>query len=605
MCFFNRVIRVISRVVVIRHAAPSMNSPPPPNMRKVVNRLLMNYSKDHPWIASAAILSLAVVPVQDILLPHLTGKMVNAVKDAAAGKRGSALIVPFVVVVVAIAVLQAGYVGVDMVDAVTFPSVISYFRAHMLRCALNSNDGVGHGGDVHTGDLLSKFVKLPATMAFWFESVKSLAPYVLVYLAATAYFAWIDPVLGAAMGVTVLILAIAMATNLDKCTEVSTQRDSVVNGLHESIDDTLRNLSAVNAGMQQKQEIARVAVEDVEFRRLYFETVKCSMNVKMFMVPATVVLVGVVLWRCQGLVRSGRMSAGTFVSVFLVIMYIMSSMIRIAGHARSMVYHWGVVNASASSLVDCAPPSSSPSSSSPSSSSPSTTLSSSTASTSSLRQQVMARGDGGGFGLWEVTYRIPDGGPRILDRFSLHVSRGERVALLGPVGSGKSTVLRLLLEMLHPTSGTLYLRGATYDRLTPGEVRAAFGYVPQTTVLFDRTVLENILFGNEGHGAADVWVAAERIGALQTLRTIGLGTAVGKAGSKLSGGQRQLVWLLRVLVGRPYALLMDEPTSALDDESKTLVSAAIDVVGTALVVTHDTDFARSFATRIVHVDDHR
>ena len=131
------------------------------------------------------------------------------------------------------------------------------------------------------------------------------------------------------------------------------------------------------------------------------------------------------------------------------------------------------------------------------------------------------------------------------------------------------------------------------------QVRSMFGYVPQTPVLFDATVLTNILYGHEDASIEAVWAVADRIGAADALRRIGIHTPAGKHGSRLSGGQRQLVWLLRVLLGNPVTLLLDEPTSALDGDSTAMVLAAIDAVGTAIVVTHDDTFAESFANRVV------
>ena len=125
--------------------------------------------------------------------------------------------------------------------------------------------------------------------------------------------------------------------------------------------------------------------------------------------------------------------------------------------------------------------------------------------------------------------------------------------------------------------------------------------MPQSPSLFDRTVLENILYGNERAAVADVWRAAERIGAEPALRSIGLHTPVGKGGTRLSGGQRQLVWIMRVMLAGPEFVVLDEPTSALDGESKNVVLGLIDAVGTALVVTHDDEFAAAFSTRTLRM----
>jgi ABC-type multidrug transport system fused ATPase/permease subunit len=431
---------------------------------------------------------------------------------------------------------------------------------------------------MRTGELLSKFLKLPHTMGFWFESVKSLLPYLLVYVAATVYFACIDPALGGAMAVAVALLCVTMMNIVRNCSDVSTRRDNSLNAVQESLDETMHNLPAVYASSRKGHAIDAMSVHENTYSELYFETTACSMRIKMVMVPTVIALVGFTLWRCRRLTRSGKMSVGSFVSVFLVIIYLMSSMMRTAAFGKSMVYQWGIMSAAAPTLQPCLHGSSSP----PLAPTP---------------HSLPFPADG--FGLHDVWYRPPGSTRDVLHGLTLHFSKGERVAIRGAVGCGKSTLLRLLLRLVRPTQGELYLLGRSYSSMDTEQVRSMFGYVPQTPVLFDATVLTNILYGHEDASIEAVWAVADRIGAADALRRIGIHTPAGKHGSRLSGGQRQLVWLLRVLLGNPVTLLLDEPTSALDGDSTAMVLAAIDAVGTAIVVTHDDTFAESFANRVV------
>jgi ABC-type multidrug transport system fused ATPase/permease subunit len=571
------------------------------SMPKIMGKLLLGYAHAHPWITFLSVVSLLVIPVQDVLLPHLTGRMVNAIKSK------SRVLTPFVTVVVAIAVMQVCLVGVDLIDAMTMPSVQNYFRDQMLRCVMDMHD-TSHTSDVHAGDLLSKFIKVPFTMSFWFESIKSLTPYVLVYIGATCYFAWIDPLLAVAMTVAVCVLLATVVFNLRRCSDVSTERDVVLNTINETIDDTLRNMPAVYASMRKERMLDDVKSQEENFRRLYIATTTCSIKTKLVIVPTLVTLIGFCLWRCRALVISDKMSTGTFVSVFLVIIYLMSSMMRVTMYGKAMVHNWGVVNSSSDLFRQCSNPVQTAGSSTDTrgaieqrarttnmtTSATDMTTNMTTSATDMTKRTKSVVDMGGAFGMSHVWY-----GDGVLRDFSFQVEEGERVALVGPVGCGKSTTLRLIMRLSEPDAGVVYVKGRAYADLTVSEVRAQFGYVPQSPVLFDLTVLDNIRFGNEDATERDVWEAAERIGAVDKLRSIGLHTPVGKSGTRLSGGQRQLVWMLRVMLARPYVVVLDEPTSALDDDSKALVLALIDTIGTALVVTHDADFAASFATRTI------
>jgi ATP-binding cassette subfamily C protein LapB len=209
---------------------------------------------------------------------------------------------------------------------------------------------------------------------------------------------------------------------------------------------------------------------------------------------------------------------------------------------------------------------------------------------------------------------------------SLSIREGERVAVVGKMGSGKTTMLRLIMRLLEPTSGSLELRGVPYESLRVDDVRRAFGYVPQGAALFDRSVLENAFYGVDwvGMGAVEstgvegesrgklekdrlkaFWKAAKELGVDGVLEALqdGAETRAGKAGSRLSGGQRQAVWLVRMRLLGPAVLVLDEPTSAMDPESRAAVSAAIARFPTVIFVTHDMGFVDAVATRRISLAD--
>ena len=161
-----------------------------------------------------------------------------------------------------------------------------------------------------------------------------------------------------------------------------------------------------------------------------------------------------------------------------------------------------------------------------------------------------------------------------------------------------------MLRLLEPTSGELLLHGRPYRSLPVDEVRATFGYVPQTAALFDRTVLENLTYGVPDGSEADAWAAARELGLDGVLRSLplGLATRAGKGGSHLSGGQRQAVWLVRMMLRAPEVLVLDEPTSAMDPASRAAVAAAVARFRTVVFVTHDMRFVADVTTRTISLD---
>ncbi len=190
----------------------------------------------------------------------------------------------------------------------------------------------------------------------------------------------------------------------------------------------------------------------------------------------------------------------------------------------------------------------------------------------------------------------------IVTDISLDVYHGEMLGIVGPSGSGKSSLLRLLNRLDEPTSGTVFLDGQDYCQFAPRELRRRVGMVTQRPFLFPGTVAGNVRFGPRQRGEV---FADEDIA--QLLERVGLPGSAARQVANLSGGEQQRVSLARALANRPEILLLDEPTSALDEQAKTGIEQLIcrlvkDTSLTCVMVTHDRDQARRMCDRVALLD---
>ncbi|TCZ63336.1 ATP-binding cassette domain-containing protein [Roseicella aquatilis] len=198
----------------------------------------------------------------------------------------------------------------------------------------------------------------------------------------------------------------------------------------------------------------------------------------------------------------------------------------------------------------------------------------------------------GRIGFEGVTFEYPTRpGQSALHEVSLVVEPGETVALVGPSGAGKTTMLQLLLRFYDPAAGRVTLDGVDIRSVDPAALRARLGLVPQEPMVFSADAWENIRFGRPGAGDAEVRAAAEAAQAAGFLDALpgGFATFLGAKGVMLSGGQRQRLAIARAILRDPAVLLLDEATSALDAESEQAVQQALAVASrgrTTLVVAH-------------------
>jgi len=192
--------------------------------------------------------------------------------------------------------------------------------------------------------------------------------------------------------------------------------------------------------------------------------------------------------------------------------------------------------------------------------------------------------------LTNVSFAYDEAHP-ILQDVSITISKGDVIALTGPTGIGKSTLIGLLLRLIDPVSGNVNINGIPATQLEPESLRSLYATVLQETVLFPGTIRENLLLARPGATEEDIETAVDAAALRSAINTFpdGLDTVVGERGAKLSGGERQRVGLARAFLRDAPILLLDEPTSALDPTTEEDVLDALKhlMVGrTVVMVTH-------------------
>lgn len=190
-----------------------------------------------------------------------------------------------------------------------------------------------------------------------------------------------------------------------------------------------------------------------------------------------------------------------------------------------------------------------------------------------------------------VKFSYPGGSSEVLNDLSFRIREGEHVAIIGKVGSGKSTINRLILGLYQPDEGSIKIDGVDIRQLDPAEIRKATGYVPQDVTLFYGSLRENITIGVP-HVEDHAILQAAEIAGLQEMvgnHPKGFDMPIGERGESLSGGQRQSVAIARAFVHEPSVLLLDEPSSAMDSSTEEVLKARLAAYAkgrTMVLVTH-------------------
>lgn len=216
----------------------------------------------------------------------------------------------------------------------------------------------------------------------------------------------------------------------------------------------------------------------------------------------------------------------------------------------------------------------------------------------------------GGIDVQEVTLRYADAPRPALRDLSFSIAPGERVALLGRVGSGKTTTGKILSGLITPDSGTVLIDGMALAQYDPAELRRGIGYLPQTPELFTGTLRENLVIGRQNASDDDIARALYFAAMDEFLAEApeGLDMFIGERGDRLSGGQKQGVALARLVLRRPRMLFLDEPTNAMDQRMQTQIITRLEelnTTGTGLIICTHRQSLAAMAERLIVMDQGR
>lgn len=534
--------------------------------------LFIEFCKAHPGLVITNMLFLFLVPIEEVVFPHFYGKIIDAMSH------NGQMLKPFVHVIVLLVTVQVLYTLSEYHDAKLLPFLHSFISEKIVERVIE-NYREQHT-ELELGELNAKLSKLPATLISWFERVKNyVIPYMLVFVFAVIYFMVRDAYLGVGLLLIVFVFSMFFVKSPLSCLGVSAQRDSWFNRIHETIDDVLRNLFSVFGSNQEAAEVKRLHQALEQYNILYEQTIKCVSNLKIWVTPMIILYLVFFAARCYHLIHKHNLSSAQFVPIFIVLLYILSAMKILTDEMRDITMEWGMIMSSSDILSPVNGKISS--------------------SNTSYDGMVPAYG----LGFQHVSFTYPGSSKPIVHDVSLHIKTGDRLCVVGDIGSGKSTIIKLLMKFHVPDSGIIYINGKNYKDVPVNEIRRRIGYVPQQPVLFNRSVIDNILYGNTQHTREDVEAIMDGLGILSDFEALdhGLDTLMGKNGSKLSGGQRQLVWCLRIFLHDPEVILLDEPTASVDEKTKRVLHKLLDSIThdkTVIMITHD-PYLMSIATRIV------
>jgi len=369
------------------------------------------------------------------------------------------------------------------------------------------------------------------------------------------------------LSVIVIPLAVLTMTRMGKrLRALAASGQERMGDMASTLQESLSGIRMVKAYGREEAEAERFKESNKAFYNTRMKAIQVSSLGSSHMEVIGVVGVAAIIWYGGSLVISGDLTPGAFFS-FLTAMFMAYTPIRRLSGSNNEIQQALAAAERVFSVIDLQTEQE---------------LDRGRVTMPPIRQSVLYQ---------DVTFLYEGQTVPALSDIDLEIKAGEMVALVGSSGSGKTTLANLLPRFYEPTAGRLLIDGVDIQSFTLASLRAQIGIVSQEVVLFDDTVIKNILFGRQGASEIDIVQAAKLAYAHDFIERLpqGYRTMIGERGVKLSGGERQRLAIARAILRDPPLLILDEATSALDTESERVVQLALSNLmehRTTLVIAH-------------------
>ena len=507
---------------------------------------------------------LIAVPFKDILLPHLIGKLYSAVKGNATKKS----LYMYIAIIIAIVILiQIVFIISDYIRTLMLPMIQKYIRETMIRHIIETKS-TNHD-EVRIGIVISTLMKLPINVYNIIDKWRySYIPAFVTLVFALLYFLWIDLVLGGLLAAIIAIFSYVVYNTFTSCLEASVERDRLYNTTHDIVDDVLRNMTMVTSNNTLDTEFAEMDSVHNRYTVKTKETMVCTLTGKYIVISSIIVYFIFLSWYCY---KVKKLPPEKFITVLIIMFVVINTILNVTTSLNDTLLKWGIIENSMTVFELCEP-------------------------------VVVPYGREArvkeGIVLQDIYFTYENKRP-VFNNLNIVIPIGRVTIIEGDNGSGKSTLIRLLLKYHRPQCGEIFINGVPYSAIGHDAIRKFVAYIPQMPILLNRTVFQNVTYGHDAVTREEVGELIKKVGLEGFLASLpnGLDTDVGVYGSYLSGGQRQIIWILKTMLARPSVIIMDEPTASVDEDNKVLVVNLLKRMmsegNTVIMVTHDPVFKES------------
>ena len=517
------------------------------------------------------------IPLENTAIPHYYGEIINVLKG---GNFSKGKVLFFVLLAIWI-LIQLFNLASSYLNTYLMPKFQSFVRQYFFNKIIDSYSQEYQ--ELELGHIISKIIRSPNIIQNIFIEMRNFVfKNIFVTGSNVIYLSSHHPLLGIIFTVSILVVYVLSYIYYISCNGLVTKTEDAFDNIHEQIQDTLSNLLSIYTCQKSGDEKQRVVEFNKETIKFQIDTGNCNNKFRILFSIVYVFIFLALNYGAYYLYQHGKIDLKAIVSIFIINYSIFNHLGDFYYDAHTFMNVYTKVN-HITKFMESLP-----------------LLPMGSGKTIPNPETITIE-------FKNVKYTPPKADKPIYENLNLVIPPKQSLAIMGSIGSGKSTAAKLLVRLQKHQDGQILVNGVDVAEMNIDNLRNHVIYVPQHPILFNRTLWENISYGLDAKiTREDVYKLLLDTGLtdLEAVYREKMDKPVGKLGSSLSGGQKQVVWLIRCMLRPSGVIILDEPTSALDEQSRRNVETFIKALSktrTLIVITHDKELLRHM-DRMIYFD---
>ena len=533
--------------------------------------------------------TLLAFPLESIAVPEIYSHFFDALK----GKPDKKMFLKFlVIIVVLLTIINGSNCMTTYIESIMLPELNEYIINFIFSNLLKQHEN--NIKDIELGKLITRISIIPPT-------VKELITYLCIWILPRAftiiiiniYFLYLDFKLGI---VSIILLIIFFCVNIyffNSCSPLSIERHKLLENKNQLTQDKLSNSFSIYSAGYTEKEINTYKLKTRNYTNKFKDNLFCLLKGSVANSTLNVLLFVILNSTATYLYITKKITLTTLISIFIIILYYIPCIITINSSMPDLVHFYGVLSAVDEFIKELYE-------------SEFNRLKNEKKNeiNNETNYNINLKITKGNIIINNLTFEYNKNNI-IFKNFYLTIKENEKVAIIGPSGNGKSSLIKLIMGYYKLPDGIIFIDEIDINQYNLNDLRTQISYVNQNSKLFNISLLENIQYGNN-KSKEEITQICNKIGISEIFKNLkeGLDTNVGIEGNNLSGGQRQMVHILRCICRKNKIVILDEPTSAIDKDNKSNVIKAIKELSkesTLILITHD-DSILNLVDRVITLD---